>query len=110
MAIRKEANHDRAVIFSSRKSAEAQATSRGLTPSKANNRFNSKKRIRCSQTKNQTDIDTIPTLYQSTRASPCGTGLWSEPAACFKQTSPVANANWERATKARVDRVIMAEK
>src|ERR1700732_2337824 len=96
------------VIFSSRKSAEAQATRRGLTPSNANSRFNSKKRIRCIQTKNQMDIEAIPTLYQHACTGLCAMGLWSEPEACFKQTSPAASANWERATRARVDRVIIA--
>src|ERR1700675_2368583 len=101
-AIKKEANQARTVILSPRKSADAQATRRGLTPSKANNRFNSKKRIRCSQLKNQTDIEAIPTTYQPVRTGPWAIGLWSEPEPCFKKTSPVANANWESAIKAKV--------
>ena len=107
-AISTEADHARALIFSSRKSAEAPATNRGLTPSNANRRFRSKKRIKCSQIKNQVAIEAMPTAYQPARTSPSETGLASEPEACFKQTSPVANTNCERASKIRVDKLITA--
>ena len=52
-----------------------ETTTRGLAPFNANIRFNSKKRIRCSQTKNQTYIEAIPRLYQPARTGPCATAL-----------------------------------
>jgi hypothetical protein len=95
------------VILSERKSADATAISKGLTPSNAKRRFSSKKCIKCNQRKNQVAIAAIPIAYQTDRTDTLAGGRWSDPDAYFKQTSPAASANWDRIRIASVDKLII---
>jgi hypothetical protein len=108
IAIRKDANHARAVILSDRKSADAAAISKGLTPSNAKRRFSSKKCIKCNQRKNQAAIAATPIAYRTARTDILAGGRRSDPEANFKQTSPDASASWDRIRIASVDKLIIA--